>query len=102
MKAVTQRFGLSSSGCGRAAIDDTRRRGAVVPAAVAWMPGGGRRPVWVGLGRKGCWVELGCWGKRLFRAKMREKKKTGCIIEFRIYSKIRDSNQGDLIFSNQI
>jgi hypothetical protein len=74
MKAVTQHFGLSSSGCRRAANDDAWRGGTVVPTAVARMYGGGRRPVWVSLGRNGCWAELGCWAKRLFLAKMREKE----------------------------
>jgi hypothetical protein len=54
MEAVTQRFGLSSFGCGRVANDGVWHSGAVVLAAAAWMLGGGRRPGWVGLGRKGC------------------------------------------------
>jgi hypothetical protein len=50
MKVVTQHFSLSSSNCGRAANNGAQRGSTVVPAAVAWMLGGGRRPGWVGLG----------------------------------------------------
>jgi hypothetical protein len=88
MKAVTQRFGLSSFSCGRVANDGVWHGGAVVLAAAAWMLGGGRRPGWVDLGRKGCWAKLGCWAKRLFRAKMREKKENG--LQNRILNLFKD------------
>jgi hypothetical protein len=43
---------------------------------------------WVGPGREGCWAELGCWAKSLFRAKMREKKENG--LENRILNLFKD------------
>jgi hypothetical protein len=71
---------------------------AVKVAAVLWGAGDGR---W-GIGgshraKKAAGLNWDAGPKGFFRLKWeREKKKTGCRIEFRIYSKIRDSNQGDL------
>jgi hypothetical protein len=73
MKAVTQRFGLSSSDCGRVANDSAWCGSTVVLVAVAWMPGGGRRPGWVGLGRKG--QELGPGGMGLMASFGGKQKK---------------------------
>jgi hypothetical protein len=75
MKAVTQRFGLSSSGCRRAANDGARCGGTVVLEVVAWMLGGGRRPDWVYLGRKD--QELGLGGMGLKAEFSWKQKKMG-------------------------
>jgi hypothetical protein len=99
IKAVSQHFGLSSSGCGRAANDGAQCGGTVVSAAVAWMPGGGRRPGWVSLGQKGHELGPGAMGLKACFGGKQKKMETGRTREWAeinngLLKSFSDLNQG--------
>jgi hypothetical protein len=52
-------------------------RDVVVPAAVVWMPGDGRRPGWVHLGRKGQELGPGGMGLKTSFGGKQKKMETG-------------------------
>jgi hypothetical protein len=70
--------------------------GAVAPAKGGGGSGVGRWKTLLSwaelLGRKAMIGPAGMLGSKAFLGKNERKKKTGCKIEFQIYSKIRDSD----------
>jgi hypothetical protein len=94
MKAMACQFGSTTHAWRRAVVGSARcggagqRRRRLGHREVEDAPKLGRAA-----GPKGHdWAGWDAGLKGFFRAKMREKGKMGCRIEFRIYSKIRDSN----------